>query len=92
MEHLGDRRWRKSSYSTNGGPTAWKSAWTAGLRVSWCGIPKPVRALSCGSARGLAHLRRPAEGGPSPPGLIARVGVSGAVDVDVTADGRGDGG
>ena len=58
-------------------PTAWKSAWTAGLRVWWCGIPEPVRALSCGSARGLAHLRRPAEGGSLPPVLIARVGCQG---------------
>ena len=29
---------------------------------------------------------------PSPRGLMARVGMSGTLDVDVTADGRGDGG
>ena len=74
------------------GLTAWRSAGTARLRVRWCGIPKPVRVLSCGSARRPGAPSPAAEGGSSPPELIARVGVSGVVDVDVAAGGRGDGG
>ena len=96
MEHLAGRGWRTSSYSATSYRQGGTDCVEVGLDPGAEGVlvrdTKPVRALSCGSARGLAHLRRSAEGGPSPPGLIARIGVSGAVDVDETADGRGYGG
>ena len=53
--------------------------------------PAARRDGRCGGrGRGVRHtagrcaFSRPGEGGPWPPGLIARVGVSGGADVDVT--------